>query len=90
MRIPSQVTAKQGRWLDIILYVGAAFVLAPLFMGLLPVILTLATLWPLLILPIIMFQRAFPRGEEHAEEQLDRAIESVRPKHWVGREARAH
>jgi hypothetical protein len=90
VRIPTQVTPKQGRWLDIILYSWALLMLAPLAIGAAPFVLTLASLWPLLVLPIILFQRAFPHGEEHMEEQIDRAIESVRPKHWTSTEAHAH
>ena len=89
MRIPTQVTRKQGRWLDVVLYAGAAVLCAPIALAaLVPVMLTLATLWPLLIFPIIAFQRAFPRGEEAMEEQMDRVVESVRPKRLV--EAHGH
>ena len=48
MRIPSQVTRKQGRWLDIILYAATALMLAPLAIGLAPAVsythLTLPTI----------------------------------------------
>jgi hypothetical protein len=59
----------------------AAVMLSPIvFLGFVPMLLVLGALWPLLVLPVICLDRAFPRGEAPVPEKARRFRTRVRPR----------